>query len=102
MPLTVAEATLGAEIDVPTLEGNVKYDVPEGTQAGTRFTLRGKGIPYVNGNGKRGDLIFQTVVEIPKGLTEKQKDAMRAFADACGESNYAKRKQFFKKIFGQK
>ena len=102
VPLTVAEATLGAEIDVPTLEGNVKYDVPEGTQAGTRFTLRGKGIPYVNGNGKRGDLIFQTVVEIPKGLTEKQKDAMRAFADACGESNYAKRKQFFKKIFGQK
>ncbi len=102
VPLTVAEATLGAEIDVPTLEGNVKYDIPEGTQPGTKFTMRGKGVPYVNGNGRRGDLIFRVNVEIPKGLNGKQKDAMRAFADSCGESNYAKRKQFFKKIFGQK
>ena len=102
VPLTVAEATLGAEIDVPTLEETVKYTIPEGTQPGTRFTMRGKGIPYVNGNGKRGDLIFSVAVEIPKGLTDKQKDAMRAFAESCGESNYAKHKQFFKKIFGQK
>ena len=102
VPLTVAEATLGAEIDVPTLEGNTKYNIPEGTQPGTRFTLRSKGIPYVNGNGRRGDLIFRVAVEIPKGLTDKQKDAMKAFAESCGESNYAKHKQFFKKIFGQK
>ena len=102
VPLTVAEATLGAEIDVPTLEGNVKYEIPEGTQPGTKFTLRGKGIPYINGNGRRGDLVFRTQVEIPKGLSDKQKDAMKAFADCCGESNYAKHKQFFKKIFGQK
>ena len=101
VPLTVAEATLGAEIDVPTLEGNEKYNIPEGTQPGTRFTMRGKGIPYVNGNGRRGDLIFRVAVEIPKGLSDKQKDAMRAFADSCGESNYAKHKQFFKKIFGK-
>ncbi len=100
VPLTVAEATLGAEIDVPTLEGNVKYTIPEGTQPGTRFTLRSKGIPYVNGNGRRGDLIFRASVEIPKGLSDKQKEAMRAFADSCGESNYAKHKQFFKKLFG--
>jgi molecular chaperone DnaJ len=102
VPLTVAEATLGAEIEVPTLEGNVKYEIPEGTQPGTTFTLRGKGIPYVNGNGRRGDLIFGVTVEIPKGLNDKQKDAMRAFAESCGESNYTKHKQFFKKIFGQK
>lgn len=102
VPLTVAEATLGAEIDVPTLEGNVKYDIPEGTQPGTKFTMRGKGIPYVNGNGRRGDLIFRVSVEIPRGLNDKQKSAMQAFADSCGESNYAKHKQFFKKIFGQK
>ncbi len=102
VPLTVAEATLGAEIDVPTLEGNEKYTVPEGTQPGTRFTMKGKGIPYVNGGGRRGDLIFRATVEIPKGLSDKQKDAMRAFADSCGESNYAKHKQFFKKIFGNK
>ncbi|MBQ7334973.1 MAG: molecular chaperone DnaJ [Clostridia bacterium] len=101
VPLTVAEATLGAEIDVPTLEGNTKYTVPEGTQPGTKFTMRGKGVPYVNGNGRRGDLIFRTTVEIPKGLNDKQKAAMKAFADSCGESNYAKHKQFFKKIFGK-
>ena len=102
VPLTVAEATLGAEIDVPTLEGNAKYTIPEGTQPGTTFTMRGKGIPYINGNGRRGDLIFRTTVEIPKGLNDKQKNAMRAFADSCGEVNYTKHKQFFKKIFGQK
>ena len=64
--------------------------------------MKQKGIPFVNGNGRRGDLIFRVTVEIPKGLNDKQKDAMRAFADSCGESNYAKHKQFFKKIFGQK
>ena len=102
VPLTVAEATLGAEIDVPTLEGNVKYTIPEGTQPGTAFTLRGKGIPYINNPNRRGDLIFRTAVEIPKGLTDKQKAAMKAFADSCGETNYSKHKAFFKKIFGQK
>lgn len=105
VPLTVAEATLGAEIDVPTLEGNVRYTIPEGTQPGTTFTLRGKGIPYINNQNRRGDLIFRANVEIPKGLTDKQKEAMKAFADSCGESNYSKRRQFgqiLKKIFGQK
>lgn len=102
VPLTVAEATLGAEIEVPTLEGNVKYNIPEGTQPGTAFTLRGKGIPSVNNPNRRGDLTFRVTVEIPKGLNEKQKNAMKAFADSCGEVNYAKHKQFFKKIFGQK
>ncbi len=102
VPLTVAEATLGAEIDVPTLEGNTKYEIPEGTQPGTKFTMRGKGVPYVNGNGRRGDLIFRVTVEIPKGLNNKQKAAMQSFAESCGESNYSKKKLFGKKIFGQK
>ena len=101
VPLTVAEATLGAQIDVPTLEGSEKYTIPEGTQPGTRFTLRGKGVPYINSNNRRGDLIFRATVEIPKGLNEKQKAAMKAFADSCGDNNYAKHKQFFKKIFGK-
>ena len=96
VPLTVAEATLGAEIDVPTLEGTAKYTIAEGTQPGTTFTMRGKGIPYVNNGNRRGDLIFTVNVEIPKGLNEKQKDTMRAFADACGEKNYAKKSKFFK------
>lgn len=102
VPITVAEATLGAEIDIPTLEGNQKYTIPEGTQPGTSFTLRGKGIPYVNNSGKRGDLIFSVNVEIPRGLSEKQKVHMREFADACGENNYSKRSGFFKRIFDKK
>ncbi|MGM9683877.1 MAG: molecular chaperone DnaJ [Eubacteriales bacterium] len=102
VPLTVTEATLGAEIDVPTLEGNVKYTIPEGTQPGTRFVIRQKGIPYVNNSGKRGDLYFTVSVEIPKGLNEKQKEHMRAFANACGESNYSKKSGFFKRIFDKK
>ena len=87
---------------MPTLEGNIKYNIPEGTQPGSAFTLRGKGIPFVNNPNRRGDLTFRVTVEIPKGLNEKQKNAMKAFADSCGEVNYAKHKQFFKKIFGQK
>ncbi len=99
VPITVAEATLGAEIDVPTLEGDVKFTIPEGTQPGTEFTLRQKGIPYVNNSNRRGDLIFTVNVEIPKGLNEKQKEHMRAFADSCGNSNYSKKTSFFKKFF---
>ena len=97
IPITVAEATLGAEIKVPTLEETVSYTIPEGTQPGTTFTMRGKGIPYVNNNNRRGDLIFRVNVEIPRGLNEKQKDAMRTFAESCGENNYAKKTGFFKK-----
>lgn len=99
VPVTVAEATLGAEIDIPTLEGEQKYDIPEGTQPGTQFTLRGKGIQNPNYPSRRGDLIFTTVVEIPKGLSGKQKEYMRAFAESCGESNYKKKTSFFKNLF---
>ncbi len=103
VPITVAEATLGAEIDIPTLQGNMKFNIPEGTQNDTAFTVRGKGIPVMRAqNDRRGDLIFTVKVEIPKGLTEKQKNAMKAFADSCGENNYAKRSGFFKRIFDKK
>ena len=102
IPITVAEATLGAEIDVPTLEGNQKYTIPEGTQPGTTFTLKQKGIPYINNANRRGDLIFRVNIEVPRGLNEKQKEQMRAFADACKESNYSKKSGFFKRIFDKK
>jgi molecular chaperone DnaJ len=100
VPITVAEATLGAEIDIPTLDGSEKYEIPEGTQPGETFTLRGRGIPYTNSASRKGDLIFRTTVEIPKGLNAKQKDMMRDFAAECGESNYAKKKRF-KSLFGK-
>jgi molecular chaperone DnaJ len=96
VPITIAEATLGAEIEVPTLEGTEKFTIAEGTQTGTTFTLKQKCVPVVNSN-RRGDLIFRVNVEVPKGLNEKQKEILREFAKACGESNYAKKKNFFKK-----
>ena len=97
VPITVTEATLGAEIDIPTLEGTTKHRIDEGTQPGTVFTLRGKGIPHVNDRqGRRGDLIITVNVEIPRGLSDKQKDALREFAEACGEKNYAKKGKFTK------
>ncbi len=101
VPITFAEATLGGEIEVPTLEGNVKYTIPEYTQTDTEFVLRDKGIPVVNSKSARGDLHFRVVIEVPRGLNSKQKDLLREFADSCGESNYAKRESFFKKIFGK-
>ena len=99
VPVTVAEAVLGAEIDVPTLDGekSVKYTIPEGTQYGTRFVLRQKGVPFINNKDRRGDLYFTVNVEMPKGLSEKQKEKMREFADLCGESNYTKKSGFFKR-----
>ncbi len=102
VPLSVTEAILGAEIEVPTLEGTEKFNIPEGTQNGTSFTIKDKGVPYVNSAGRRGNLIFTVNVEIPRGLSEKQKEHVRAFADSCGESNYTKKTGFFKRIFDKK
>ncbi|MBO7302996.1 MAG: molecular chaperone DnaJ [Clostridia bacterium] len=99
IPITVSEAVLGAEIEVPTLEGKHKFVIPEGTQTGTQFTLKQKGVPHVNNQNRRGDLIFSVTVEIPKGLNEKQKNAMRSFAEACNDNVYVKKKSFFKKLF---
>jgi molecular chaperone DnaJ len=100
IPLDFAQAALGAEIDIPTLEGKMQYNIPEGTQSGTVFTVSGKGIPRVNGRG-RGDLRFRVNVEVPKNLSATQKDLLRQFADACGTQNYSRRKSFTEKIFGK-
>ena len=99
VPLPVTDAILGAEIEIPTLEGSVKYTIPEGTQPGTTFTVKGKGIPYLNNPNRRGDLIFRVNVEIPHSLTDKQKEAVKAFAGVCSDGNYGKKSGFFKKIF---
>ncbi len=98
IPITFAEAALGAEISVPTLEGEVKYTIPEGTQTGTEFRIRDKGIQYLNSKTK-GDLHFNVVVETPKNLSSAQKELLRQFADSCGEKNHAKKKSFFDKKF---
>lgn len=103
IPITVTQAILGAEIDVPLLEGGaVKYTIPEGTQPGTSFTVKDKGIPFVNTPSKRGNLIFTVNVEIPRGLSEKQKNIVREFDSTATNSNYSKKSGFFKRIFGDK
>lgn len=101
IPVTFVDAALGAEIDIPTLEGKQKYSIPEGTQNGTTFTLRGKGVTRVN-TSTRGDLYLTINVEVPKNLNEEQKELLRQFGESCGEKQYAKRTSFFKRLFDKK
>ena len=99
VPITFAEAALGAEIDVPVLGGKTeKFTIPEGTQSGTSFTMRGKGMPDLNSK-RRGDIIFTVSVETPKNLNSKQKELLTAFAESLGENNGSKKQSFFKKLF---
>jgi len=96
VPITFSQAVLGAELEIPTIDGKVKYTLPEGTQSGTTFRLKGKGIPALNGHG-RGDQYVTVYIETPRNLTREQKEAMRKFSEALGEGNYEERKTFFKK-----
>lgn len=101
IPITFAEATLGAEIDIPLLGGeSEKYKIPEGTQSGTDFTLKNKGIPDIN-TKRKGDLIFTVAIETPKNLNSKQKELLKAFAESLGESNAGKKQKSFKKFFNK-
>ena len=97
VPITYAQAVLGDEITVPTIDGKVSYNVPEGTQPGTTFRLRNKGVPYVNNRG-RGDQYVKVNIEVPTNLSSKQKDLLKDFDSSTGDKNYAKRKSFFDKI----
>lgn len=100
VPVSFAEATLGAEIDIPVVGGKTeKFRIPEGTQSGTSFTVRGKGVPDVN-TKRKGDLIITVNVETPKNLSKEQKDLLKKFSDSLDDKNSGKRQGFFKKIFG--
>ena len=93
-PITFRQAVLGATLEIPTIDGPVKYDIPEGTQTGTVFRLRGKGIPVLNGRG-RGDQYVTVTIETPRNLNREQKEALKRFDETLGESSYEKRKSFF-------
>ena len=97
MPVSFTDAALGAKIVIPTLEGSGELTIPEGTQSGSTFAVKGRGIPYVNGKG-RGDLLVTVNVEVPKSLSKKQRRALEDFAESCDEKNYPKRKSFSDKI----
>lgn len=97
LPLTFAQVALGAEVSIPTLDGNVKFTVKEGTQPGDILTLKGKGFPYLNSRGS-GDELVRVVVEVPKNLSAEQKQLLSAFDNATGDRNYQKRRSFRDKI----
>lgn len=96
-PITFAQAVLGAELEIPTIDGKVKYDLPEGTQSGTTFRLKGKGIPAINGRG-RGDQYVTVYIETPRNLNREQKEALKKFAESVGDNNYEERRKFFRKF----
>lgn len=97
LPITFVEAALGAKVTVPTLEGQGELTIPEGTQSGSTFCIKGKGVQQLNGKG-RGDLLVTVEVEVPKGLGKKQKDALAAFGELCEDKHYSKKNSFFSKF----
>ena len=94
MPISFVQAALGATVQVPTLDGMVEYDIPEGTQSETTFKLREKGIPFLRSKG-RGNQFVKVTVEVPRNLSAKQKEALRNFDT---DSNYKLKKSFFDKV----
>ncbi len=97
IPITFVQAALGGDIDVPTIHGKVKMTVPEGTQPGTEFRLRGKGIPSLRSKTP-GDQFVTIVVEVPKNLSGEQKQILEKFAELSNDKNYNKKKKFSEKL----
>jgi molecular chaperone DnaJ len=95
VPITFTQAALGAEIQVPTLDGKITYTIPEGTQTGTTFTLRDKGIPQISNPKRRGDEKFTVVVETPTRLSKDQKELLRKLDECLDSKSSPKRKKFF-------
>lgn len=97
VPINIVQATLGAEIKVPTLDGQVTMKVPEGTQPGKVMRLKGKGIPSLRGGG-RGDQLVRMKVVVPTKLNDKQKDALQKFADISKDNINPEEKSFLNKV----
>ena len=97
IPISFTQAALGGEIDVPTLDKPVKYNVPEGTQPGTVFRIKGQGIANLRGGGK-GDLFVEMNVEVPKKLNERQKELLRQFEKTVTGREYEQKKSFFDRM----
>jgi molecular chaperone DnaJ len=96
VPVSFTAAALGGELRVPTLEGEAQLKIPAGTQSGTAFKLRGKGMPILNSSG-RGDLIVRVLVEVPSKLNHEQRKKLEEFAELMGEDNSPLHKSFFEK-----
>jgi molecular chaperone DnaJ len=97
IPISFVQAAIGCELEIPTLDGKVAMKVPEGTQSGKVFRLRGKGVPVLQGYG-RGDQLVVVKVETPTNLTKRQKELLEEFAKISGEHSHPLRKNFFDKV----
>ena len=97
LPISYTQAALGADLEIPTLEGHTTLKVPEGTQSGKEFRLRGKGVPYLNERG-RGDLIVQVVVQTPKKLTRIQRELLRQLGETLTVENVPTSRRLFDKV----
>ena len=98
VPISFAEAALGGEIQIPTLEGKETFKIPEGTQTGTQFTLKGRGIPVIRSNNRRGNLYFTVQIEVPRNLSANQKELLRQFDENCNSTNLDGKKSFAEKL----
>ena len=95
IPVTITQATLGAELEIPMVDGSKeKYKIPEATQTGTQFTIRGKGFKSIN-SSMQGNFIFRVVVQTPKKLTKEQRDLLMALAKTMNEQPPVKKKGIF-------
>jgi molecular chaperone DnaJ len=94
IPVSFPQAALGSEIEIPTLEGMHKLKIPEGTQSGTVFKIRGKGVPVLNGHGK-GDLLVEVKVQVPAKLTKRQKELLAELAQTTAIDNKPEKDENF-------
>ncbi len=96
VPISFAQAALGATVEVPTLDGGQKLKIPAGTQTGAVFRVKGRGIPNLNGGG-RGDLHVQVAVETPAHLSREQRELLERFAELSGEETHPRARSFWEK-----
>ena len=97
MPISYTQAALGAEIEVPTLDGPDRLTIPQGSQSGEVFKLRGRGMPHPQG-GMTGDLLVQTFIETPKRVTGEQEQLLRQLAELEQKDVLPQRKNFLKRL----
>lgn len=97
LPVSFAQAALGGDVEIPTIEGNVAHAIGEGTQPGSVIRLRGQGVPSVRG-GNRGDLYAKVVVQVPKRMNNAQKEALRAYDEAMGGLSSKKKERFVDRV----
>lgn len=95
VPITFTQAALGGQIQVPTIDGQTSFEIPEGTQTGRQFSISGKGIPQLNNTKRRGNHYFTVVVETPTKLSKEQKELLRQLDDTLDTKSSPKRKKFF-------